>query len=65
MYFGFLAIYIVLSVAFIADVVRRPDTELSTAGKALWIVALLLAPVLAWIVYGTWRLRRERGSRLR
>jgi Phospholipase_D-nuclease N-terminal len=60
-YFGFLAIYIALSIAFIVDVVRRPDTELSTAGKALWIVALLLVPVLAWGVYGIWRLRIQRG----
>jgi hypothetical protein len=60
-YFGFLAIYIVLSIAFIADVIRRSDTELSTAGKVLWIVALLVAPVLAWIVYGIWRMRLERG----
>lgn len=61
MYFGFLAIYLVLSVFFIADVVRQPATALSGAGKALWIVALLLVPVFAWIVYGIWRMRRSRG----
>jgi uncharacterized membrane protein YdbT with pleckstrin-like domain len=60
-YFGFLAIYLVLSVFFIADVLRQPATALSGAGKALWIVALLLVPVFAWIVYGTWRMRRSRG----
>lgn len=60
-YFGGLAIYIVLSVVFIADVVRQPATVLSTAGKALWIVALLVAPVFAWLVYGIWRLRMQRG----
>ena len=61
MYYGALAIYVVLSVVFIADVVRQPDTVLSTAGKVLWIVALLLVPVLAWLVYGIWRLRMQRG----
>jgi hypothetical protein len=60
-YFGALAIYIVLSIAFIADVVRQPATELSVAGKVLWILALLLVPVFAWIVYGFWRMRQQRG----
>ena len=58
-FFGALAIYVVLSVAFIADVVRNP--ALTGAGKALWIVALLLVPVVAWLVYGIWRLRQSRG----
>jgi hypothetical protein len=58
-YFGFLAIYIVLSVFFIVDVIRNP--ELSSAGKAVWIVALLFVPVLAWIVYGIFRMRQSRG----
>lgn len=61
MYFGFLAIYLVLSVFFIADVLRQPATALSAAGKALWIVALLVVPVFAWIVYGIWRMRQNRG----
>ena len=61
MYFGALAIYIVLSIAFIADVVRQPATELSAAGKVLWILALIFAPVFAWIVYGIWRIRQQRG----
>jgi hypothetical protein len=60
-YFGALAIYIVLSIAFIADVLRQPATELSVAGKVLWILALIFAPVLAWIVYGFWRMRQQRG----
>jgi hypothetical protein len=59
--FGFLAIYVVLSVFFVADVLRQPATALSTGGKILWIVALLLVPVLAWIVYGIWRMRQSRG----
>jgi hypothetical protein len=59
MYWGALAIYVVLSVVFIADVVRNPD--LTSAGKALWIVALLLVPLLSWLVYGIWRLRTRRG----
>ena len=61
MYYGALAIYVVLSIAFIADVVRQPATELSVAGKVIWILALLLVPVFAWIVYGIWRLRQQRG----
>jgi hypothetical protein len=60
-YYGALAIYVVLSIAFIADVVRQPGTELTVAGKILWILALLVVPVFAWIVYGIWRLRQQRG----
>ena len=61
MYLGFLIIYIALSIAFIADVLRQPSTALSGAGKALWILALLLVPVFAWVVYGIWRMRQSRG----
>ena len=61
MYFAFAAIYVVLCVVFIADVLRQPSTALSGAGKALWIVALLVVPVFAWIVYGIWRMRQSRG----
>jgi hypothetical protein len=60
-YFGFLVIYIALSVVFIADVLRQPPTVLSGAGKALWIVALLVVPVFAWVIYGIWRMRQSRG----
>ncbi len=60
-YFGFLVIYIALSVFFIADVLRQPPTALSGAGKALWIFALLVVPVFAWVVYGIWRMRQSRG----
>ena len=60
-YFLGFAIYAVLSVFFIADVLRQPSGRLSGAGKALWIVALLVAPVLSWIVYGIWRMRQDRG----
>jgi len=60
-YFGFLVIYLALSVLFIADVVRQPATALSGGGKALWIVALLLVPVFAWVVYGIWRMRQSPG----
>jgi hypothetical protein len=59
-YFAFAAIYIVLCVVFIADVLRQPAGALSGAGKALWILALLLVPVFAWVVYGFWRLRQSR-----
>jgi Phospholipase_D-nuclease N-terminal len=60
-YFAFAIIYIVLSVAFIADVLRQPPTALSGAGKILWILALLLVPVFAWVVYGIWRMRQGRA----
>ena len=60
MYFAIAVIYIALSVAFIADVLRQPATALSGAGKALWILALLLVPVFAWVVYGIWRMRQGR-----
>jgi hypothetical protein len=59
MYWTLGIIYIVLTVAFIADVLRNP--ALTGAGKALWIVALVLVPVLAWLVYGIIRLRQSRG----
>ncbi|HEX2427547.1 MAG TPA: PLDc N-terminal domain-containing protein [Gaiellaceae bacterium] len=60
MYFAFAAIYVVLSIAFIVDVLRQPSTALSGAGKALWIVALLVVPIFAWLVYGFWRIKRSR-----
>jgi hypothetical protein len=60
-YWTFLIIYLALSVAFIADVLRQPATALSGAGKALWILALLVVPVFAWIGYGIWRMRQSRG----
>jgi len=60
-YFAFAAIYVVLSIVFIADVLRQPSSALSGVGKALWILALLAVPVFAWIVYGIWRMRQSRG----
>jgi hypothetical protein len=60
-YWGGLAIYVVLSVLFIADVLRQPATALSGTGKALWIAALLFVPIVAWLVYGIWRIRQSRG----
>ena len=59
--FGFLVIYVALSIVFIADVLRQPASALSGVGKGLWIAALLLVPVFAWIVYGIWRMRQSRG----
>jgi len=58
-YFAFAVIYIVLCVVFIADVIR--NQALSSAGKALWILALVFIPVFAWIVYGFIRMRQSRG----
>jgi hypothetical protein len=60
-YFAFAVIYVVLCIVFIADVLRQPASALSGAGKALWILALLLVPVFAWVVYGIWRMRQSRG----
>lgn len=60
MYFAFAAIYIALCAVFIIDVLRQPASALSGMGKALWIVALLLVPIFAWIVYGFWRIQRSR-----
>jgi hypothetical protein len=59
-YFFFGAIYVVLCVVFIADVLRQPATALSGVGKALWILALIVVPVFAWVVYGFWRIKRSR-----
>jgi hypothetical protein len=60
-YVGFGIIYLALSVFFIADVLRQPASALSGGGKGLWILALLVVPVFAWVIYGTWRMRRSRG----
>ena len=46
MYFAFAAIYYVLVLAVIVDVLRQPASALSGVGKALWIVAFLVVPVL-------------------
>ena len=59
MYFTLGIIYVVLTIAFIADVLRNSGSD--RGGKALWIVALILVPVFAWLVYGIWRLRQSRG----
>jgi hypothetical protein len=57
---GLFAIYVVLVVLVIIDVLRQPATALSGLGKALWVVAFLLVPILPWIVYGFWRIQRSR-----
>ena len=59
MYWTLGIIYIVLTIAFIADVLR--NSALSTGGKILWIAALIVVPVFAWLVYGIWRMRQSRG----
>ena len=59
MYWTFAVIYVVLSIVFIADVLR--NSALAAGGKILWILTLLLVPVLTWIVYGIWRMRQSRG----
>ena len=60
MYFAFAAIYVVLVIAFIVDVVRQPSSALSGVGKALWILGVILVPVIAWLGYGFWRIQRSR-----
>jgi len=59
-YFAFAAIYIVLSIVFIIDVLRQPPMVLSAVCKVLLIIALLVVPVFAWIVYGFWRIKQSR-----
>jgi hypothetical protein len=59
-YFAFAAIYVVLEIFFIVDVIRQPASALSTGGKVLWIIALLVVPIFAWLVYGFWRIRQSR-----
>jgi hypothetical protein len=57
---GLFAIYVVLVALVILDVLRQPASALSGLGKALWIAAFLLVPILPWIVYGFWRIQRSR-----
>ena len=60
MYFALAAIYYVLVLAVIVDVLRQPSSALSGLGKAVWVVAFLVVPVLPWLVYGVWRIKRSR-----
>lgn len=57
-FFG-IAIYVLIVFFFVVDVLRQH--ALSGLAKALWILAVLLFPILAWIVYGFWRIRQSRG----
>jgi hypothetical protein len=59
-YFAFAAIYAVLVVFFIVDVLRQPSTALSGVAKTLWIAAVILVPIIAWLGYGLWRIQRSR-----
>jgi hypothetical protein len=60
MYFAFAVIYVVLVAIFVIDVLRQPASALSGVGKAIWIVAVLVVPIFAWIGYGFWRIRKSR-----
>ena len=60
MYFAFAAIYYVLVLAVVVDVLRQPSSALSRVGKAAWIVAFLVIPVIPWLAYGFWRIKRSR-----
>lgn len=60
MWFLLISMYVLLCFFFVVDVLRQ--RSLSGAGKALWIIALFVAPVLSWIVYGFWRMRQDRGT---
>jgi hypothetical protein len=57
-YWFFAVLYVFLTALFVLDVLRNP--KLSGVGKALWIIALVLVPLLAWLVYGFWRVRESR-----
>jgi hypothetical protein len=59
-YFAIVAIYYVLVLAVIVDVLRQPSSALSGVGKAVWVVAFLVVPVLPWLVYGFWRIKSSR-----
>jgi hypothetical protein len=59
-YFAIAVIYYVLVLAVIVDVLRQPSSSLSGVGKAVWIVAFLIVPVLPWLVYGFWRIKSSR-----
>jgi hypothetical protein len=59
-FWGGFAIYVALTALVIVDVLRQPASALSGLGKALWVAAFLLVPILPWIVYGFWRIQRSR-----
>jgi hypothetical protein len=59
-FWGGFAIYVALTALVIIDVLRQPASALSGLGKALWVAAFLLVPILPWIVYGFWRIQRSR-----
>ena len=58
MYWAFGAIALVLMVILAVDILKNP--ALTSLGKALWILAIVFAPLLAWLVYGFWRIRESR-----
>lgn len=59
MVFFAIAMYVLLCFFFVVDVLRQ--RSLSGVAKALWILAVIVAPILSWIVYGFWRMRQSRG----
>jgi len=59
-YFAFAAIYYVLVLAVVVDVLRQPPSALSGVGKAVWVVAFVVIPVIPWLAYGFWRIKRSR-----
>jgi len=60
LYFAVIAIYYALVLAVIVDILRQPASAVSGLGKTLWIVAFLVIPVLPWLAYGFWRIKRSR-----
>ena len=58
-YVGAGLIYLALTIAFVADVLR--NRRLTTGGRIGWIAALILVPIFAWPIYGVIRMRQKRG----
>ena len=59
MVFFVLAVYAVLVVFFVVDMLRQP--ALSGLAKALWILGLFVLPVISMLAYGFWRISRSGG----
>ena len=59
MVFFAIAMYALIVVFFVVDVLRQPS--LSGLTKALWIIGFVVLPVITLLAYGLWRISRSRG----
>ena len=59
MVFFAIAIYVLIVFFFVVDVLRQQT--LSGAGKALWILGLIVLPLISMLAYGFWRISRSKG----